>query len=562
MKQAPAAATGDANPSATSRVIETIRQWRQHPNPILVRELRQLMRLQRTPWLLMIVVILGALILSAAAGLMGNSTPSPGIGLALYQIFFSFAWFFVTVMAPAVAANSIAAERQGKTWEALLLTGMRPRSIIRGKFLAALVKISTYVLFAAPLAGLSLVFGGVSLAEVLLAFVLLLTAGFVGTAFGLAISSAVASVRIALILSLVIATPISSFTFGIVGFGGAALASSQWLTVPDNCPVWLPLALLRAEFNTVYALFLLLLPGIALFLPLWLLYEVACNNVRSARNDRAFGIKRWYVGAIVAAATTCSLSWYYSPASARDVALLASTALVGQLALLGAFLLAIDGPGPSARVRRELATRSWLRRWFGPSLIRSSALQFMGTACLLGLLLGLGHGGSTKNFQGLLIGASFTLAFCSFSTALVNWLRSRNHAPMAARLILGATLFGLAFVPWLLAATLGLSQTNSDLGSIAYTLAAPSVFYTVYTVESMATTPVVACIAATTGYASLAVFLTMLARARCRQAEPKATADAAATPARGPSPKPKQDHGTEVKAKAAGAHAPKPPANS
>ena len=43
---------------------------------------------------------------------------------------------------PTVAANSIASEREGRTWEAVLLTGLTPKDIARGKFLAAYTTIA------------------------------------------------------------------------------------------------------------------------------------------------------------------------------------------------------------------------------------------------------------------------------------------------------------------------------------------------------------------------------------------------------------------------------------
>jgi len=81
--------------------------------------------------------------------------------------------FVVTVVGPAIAANSIASEREGRTWEAVLLTGLSPKDITRGKFLAAFTTICLYVVVLAPVGALSFLFGGVTATEVIVAFAFL-----------------------------------------------------------------------------------------------------------------------------------------------------------------------------------------------------------------------------------------------------------------------------------------------------------------------------------------------------------------------------------------------------
>ena len=133
------------------------------PNPVWMRELRALSRLQRTPVILAVTTGMITLLIASVGGVAAATGTEPArVGNWLYQTFFSLAFALVTWMGPAMAATSIAAERSGHTWEALELTGLGPRAIARGKFLAALTYVSLYLVMLMPVGGLSFLFGGVT----------------------------------------------------------------------------------------------------------------------------------------------------------------------------------------------------------------------------------------------------------------------------------------------------------------------------------------------------------------------------------------------------------------
>ena len=126
--------------------------WRAQPNPLWMREMRQSTRQTRTPVILTVLTVLCTLLMTTiGSGLSSSSSPAES-GNILFHVFFSLAFFGVTRVGPALAANSIASEREGKTWEAVLLTGVRPAEIARGKFLAAYTAIGMYVVALAPVA--------------------------------------------------------------------------------------------------------------------------------------------------------------------------------------------------------------------------------------------------------------------------------------------------------------------------------------------------------------------------------------------------------------------------
>src|SRR4051812_14085165 len=199
----------------SSRLVDRARfrvdRLQSEPNPIWIRELRQAARLARTPVILTVLAILMTLLIASIGGIVSAESSPANTGVVLFQTFFSIAYFVVTVVGPAVAANSIASEREGRTWEAVILTGLSPATIARGKFLAAFTAIGMYVVMLAPVGALPFLFGGVTATEVVVAFAGLFLIALLGVALGLAVSSKMDSLRAAILVTLLVAFPVTSF---------------------------------------------------------------------------------------------------------------------------------------------------------------------------------------------------------------------------------------------------------------------------------------------------------------------------------------------------------------
>lgn len=137
-------------------------------NPIIVKELRSMMRGGRA-----FLTITIALILMSLAGLglyrmtvaatQYSTTPlSPQVGQVL---FFGLAFIELLVMAaitPSVTAGAISGERERETYEMLLATPLHPASILWGKLVSAMGYVFLMFFAAIPLSSIVFLFGGVS----------------------------------------------------------------------------------------------------------------------------------------------------------------------------------------------------------------------------------------------------------------------------------------------------------------------------------------------------------------------------------------------------------------
>ena len=313
--------------------------------------MRQSARLARTPWILFALTISLALLMlapSAASPAAEHVSPAE-LGGALFQVFFSIGYMVVTIIGPAVAANSIASEREGRTWEAVLLTGLTQKSIARGKFLAAYTTIALYIVFLAPVGALSFLFGGVTATEVVVAFVFLFLIAALAVAFGLAVSSLMNSLRGAIVVTLILAILVGPPLYSMIGFGGSFAVHKQWSDVPEGFPIWLPLAYERAPFSVVYVLSLVAVPLLFVTVPAWFLSEATSANLTGESDDRSTGLKRWF-----AICTPLIAVAARSPAAISDHAGDARTWASSGMLFFGAHVAfsARSSSRPSLRARR------------------------------------------------------------------------------------------------------------------------------------------------------------------------------------------------------------------
>jgi ABC-type transport system involved in multi-copper enzyme maturation permease subunit len=176
-------------------------------NPVLVKELRGRMRGSRAFIVLTIyLLILSAvtLLLYAALGTSPGSDLNAGrrIGKVLFLTIATVALIEVCVITPALTSGGIAGEKERQTYDLLIASLLSPWQIVWGKLGAALAFALLLILAVVPVMSLAFLFGGVSLAEVLIALVGLITTAIFYATIGLFWSTVMRSTLGATILAL------------------------------------------------------------------------------------------------------------------------------------------------------------------------------------------------------------------------------------------------------------------------------------------------------------------------------------------------------------------------
>ena len=520
--------TGVETPSgpASERIGDRLRYrftvMRSEPNPIWLREMRQAARLVRTPIILMVLTVLMTLLMASIGGLItGDSSPAEA-GSVLFHTYFSLAFFVVALVGPALAANSIASEREGKTWEAVLLTGMSPDAVARGKFFAAYTAIAMYIVMLAPAGAIPFLFGGVTPVEVLVAFVFLFLMALLSVAFGLAVSAKMASLRGALLVTLLVATPLACLAFGLLGYGLSDLVHRLWSAVEREMPVWLPTAFGRAPFGLRYVVYLILLPLGGILLPAWLLYEITRANITSITDDRSYGLKRWFIVASICCTLAATVPMFEVRVTKAGYGLVLGMCCLFVFVIFNGFLFVGEPIGPSRRVRAMLEDAGPFRRMLRPSIMRATTLQLVPTMfaftalALTGAIYLTGTSRADDQILVIILFSAYAVGFGCFFIGLSALLRVRTRNVATARVLLLVALFVLSSGPWILAAIGGaISDTRMDDD---YLIAAPSPFYVFVAIDNVTgyagTDSHGASLFASLAYAIVGIVLMLLANQR------------------------------------------------
>jgi len=97
-------------------------------------------------------------------------TTNPVAANRLVNLFFLGQYILASLMTPSFSAGAITFEKEQKTYEMLLASPMKPSAIVFGKLLSSLTHLAILIFASLPIVMLCLPLGGVSLYEVLAAY--------------------------------------------------------------------------------------------------------------------------------------------------------------------------------------------------------------------------------------------------------------------------------------------------------------------------------------------------------------------------------------------------------
>ena len=469
-------------------------QRRLWQSPLLVRELKQAVRTGRTIVVLLILAVLVGLLVVSIAGAFGMGKGPVNLGPVLFQVFFSLAFFIVLVVGPTMAAVGVASEKDGRTWEALALAGLDGRAVARGKFWTAATAVTAFQCMIAPASLFCLLLGGVTIVEIFLAFALLWTIALIGIAFGVAVGAWAGSTASATLTTLGTALVGAPALYFGAGLATSFLAHATWPGIPSALPVWLPLAYTRAHFDALYVLLLIVLPLTVAALALWFFYELAVLLLSPTADDRATGIKRWYLVSLPILTGMAAIPGLMTRGMGSTTAWIAGLAGLYAFLTFTAFVLAGDALAPSPRVefRWQKAGAGWATRGLGPGLVQTCTLQLVTALMSMAIFALVGAGLLSRGiFPGLppvpavslLLCAENWSAFLVFVTGFLLWSRVRSESVGAARLLTAMVSIVAVAAPW--AFFVVLAYPASKRGFDATILAAPSPLYSLAMIRAI-----------------------------------------------------------------------------
>jgi len=183
-------------------------------NPVLQRELLVNLRMSRAFVLLLMYQVLLATVVYFAwpREIRLDLTTNPEAARRLVDLFFLGQYLLASMMAPSFAAATITGEKERKTYEMLLASPLRPSAIVLGKLLASLAHLAILIFASLPIVMLCLPLGGVSIYELLAAYLALIMSVVTFGMISIAASSYFRRTAASLVVSYLVILP-----FALVG---------------------------------------------------------------------------------------------------------------------------------------------------------------------------------------------------------------------------------------------------------------------------------------------------------------------------------------------------------
>jgi ABC-type transport system involved in multi-copper enzyme maturation permease subunit len=205
-------------------------------NPVLQRELVVNLRMTRAFVLLAFyLAMLGVVVLLAwPRERQLDLTTNPEASQRLINLVFLGQYLLAAMMAPSFAAGAITGEKERMSYEMLLASPLRPGAIVLGKLLASLCHLLLLIFASLPIVMLCLPLGGVSIYEVLAAYLGLFVSVITFGMISLAASSYFRRTSAALLVSYLLILPL------------ALMAVTCWWALADRGETrfWLTVGLL------------------------------------------------------------------------------------------------------------------------------------------------------------------------------------------------------------------------------------------------------------------------------------------------------------------------------
>lgn len=233
-------------------------------NPIFESSARRRMRTVRTPAIVTAyAAVMAGLALAQMTPFWGQGTTvgAMRLGVECYIWMTALQLLLIILVAPALSAVSIAGERERRTFDLLLVTGVGPLSIVWGKLMESFAFLALLILCGAPAMALSVVTGGVTIADIALTLLMLMLIAFAALSVGMLVSTLTRRSITAIISSYLAVLAIGALSWGLAKQGPlAAKYSFESLRELSNLPTWRILAGMPVTifFNPAVALVTLL----------------------------------------------------------------------------------------------------------------------------------------------------------------------------------------------------------------------------------------------------------------------------------------------------------------
>ena len=208
-------------------------------NPVLRREIQTSLRNWKVYAAILFYV--ACLVAVAAVGFWTEIYNSydfsfnPGTINELYAVMAIMQLVLIIIIVPAITGGSINGERERQTFDLMLVSRMKPFSIVAGKLLAGIAVVILMIIASAPVFAITIQFGGASVKDVLLLMLYFMFSAVCLGSVSILFSALIKKSAVSMVLVYVLA--------GVLTFGTLVVfilyADYHWMMAGDYPPVWI-----------------------------------------------------------------------------------------------------------------------------------------------------------------------------------------------------------------------------------------------------------------------------------------------------------------------------------
>jgi len=329
--------------TALSSIFGWLDDW---INPIVVKELRQAVRSRFIVSVMLLFLVLQLIVVGfvAVAITDARSGPRSGAGREVFAGLLVFLHCACLIAVPVYAGARFASERSETNVDLFFISTLKPRAIIRGKLLSAMILSALFYSLCAPFMVFTYLLRGIDLPTIFAALVMGLLAALVAAQFAIFVAALPLNRIFRSIAALAGLWALAGLLFGVVGAAFMLLRFGYRGGLAD------PELLMTAGLNTCIGLFVA-----------GLLFEVCVAIISPPTANRAVGFRLFFSAAWLAtAAAAVALSVHtgrsvFVESWAAYIWLLLSAALLGCVSERETIGPRLRGQIPRHRLLRPLA---------------------------------------------------------------------------------------------------------------------------------------------------------------------------------------------------------------
>lgn len=227
---------GATNATATAPTIPTPprRSWSDRLNPIVVKEVRQAMRGRYFRVLFWVTLTCAVVIALTVVAFNASGDQGGPDGREVFIVIVAVLAVAVHAFVPFSAFLATSAEWDENTWDLLVISNLRPRQIVTGKLLSAVIQAVLFYSAFAPFLVFAFLLNGVDLLAIALILPTSLATCAALSLVGIALSSLSRVRYLRILLMALFGGALMLVAFGTIGMAWSIVQFSNFLRDPDS----------------------------------------------------------------------------------------------------------------------------------------------------------------------------------------------------------------------------------------------------------------------------------------------------------------------------------------